>query len=85
MNLFIIILIVIATSAVAMAIAERKNRKIICPNMNCCYRGMGKVSGGKSLLIFILLLFLGIIPGLIYLLWPHRKSISCPQCGLGIR
>lgn len=63
---------------------ERARRWIICPNPNCGFRGYGKSSGGASGCIFLLLLMLGIIPGLIYLMWP-RNGVICPHCGNRVR
>ncbi len=64
---------------------KRKANQIICPNVNCNYRGTGKASGGKSLIVLILLLCLGIIPGLIYLFWPIDKHLGCPRCKTRVR
>lgn len=58
---------------------------IICPNNNCGYRGTGKEQGGKSGCLFIILLFLGIIPGILYLLYCGKPSVICPKCGMKIR
>ncbi|WP_337746931.1 hypothetical protein [Victivallis vadensis] len=59
--------------------------KIICPNPNCGYRGKGKVDGRKSGCLLIVLLCLGIVPGIIYLLWSGKKGIVCPKCGMRIQ
>jgi hypothetical protein len=56
---------------------------IQCPNGACRYQGPPELSGGSSWIIFILLLFLGIIPGLIYaLVASGTKDVSCPRCGM---
>jgi hypothetical protein len=41
-------------------------RKIICPNPNCGYKGYAKKKAKGSMIVFLFLLFLGILPGLIY-------------------
>ena len=58
---------------------------IVCPNPNCGYRGSGKPAGSKSGCLLIILLCLGIIPGLIYLLFFGKSGIICPRCGIRIR
>lgn len=47
---------------------------------HCGYSGSPERSGGPSLILFLLLLLFGIIPGIVYLLVVHEKR-SCPNCG----
>lgn len=63
---------------------ERQNF-IICPNLNCGYRGSGVKSGGSSGCLLIILLLLGILPGILYLLFCGKPGIVCPKCGMKIR
>ena len=63
------------------SVAKPKN--IRCPN--CGYKGEGKLVGTNALdlLIFVCLLVLGIIPGILWLVFQAgkaKKSI-CPKCG----
>ena len=58
---------------------------VICPNPNCGYRGTGKESGGTSGCLLLILLFLGILPGILYLLFCGKPGIICPKCGIKIR
>lgn len=58
---------------------------IICPNQSCGFRGTGKEQGGKSGCLLIILLFLGILPGILYLLYCGKPSVICPKCGMKIR
>ena len=61
---------------------------IICPNQNCNYRGPTTAEKHGSILLFIFLLCLGIIPGLLYLLYlalVWERFVVCPKCGVMIR
>ena len=59
---------------------------IICPNPNCNYRGPGKSDGSKSGCLLLILLCLGILPGILYLLFCGKSnSMICPRCGMRIR
>lgn len=66
-------------------IGERKKDNIICPNPNCGYRGRGKRIGGQSGCLLVILLCLGIIPGLIYMMFSGASGIQCPRCGMRVR
>lgn len=58
---------------------------VICPNPNCQYRGPGKKVGGSNGCLILVLLCLGILPGLLYLMLCEKKGVACPQCGMRIR
>jgi len=58
---------------------------IICPNTRCCYTGPGKVSGGTSGCLLLILFCLGILPGILYLLFAGKPGVVCPRCGMQIR
>ena len=58
--------------------------KIICPNMNCRYRGKGKPIGGANALLFLILFCLGILPGILYLMCCPKRGTICPKCGTRI-
>lgn len=59
--------------------------KIICPNQSCGYVGVGKRTGGTSGCLLLILLLLGIVPGILYLLFAGSPGITCPKCGMRIR
>jgi len=61
---------------------KKKNRQLCCPNPDCGYSGEGKEFGTFSTdSIFIVLLFLAIIPGIIYMLYFEYPVVKCPKCG----
>lgn len=65
---------------------ERESRLfIICPNQNCGYSGAGREQGARSGCLLVVLLCLGILPGIIYLLFFGKPGIVCPKCGMKIR
>lgn len=55
--------------------------KIICPNVNCGYRGKGKKVGGVNALLFLILFCFGILPGILYALCCKKPGTICPRCG----
>ena len=57
---------------------------IICPNPNCGYRGAPRRESRGSCLIAVLLLCLGIVPGVLYLVIMSGHRYYCPRCGLQI-
>jgi len=59
---------------------------IICPNANCGYRGPGLVvKSGSPFLAGLMVVFLFIIPGLIYWYCCCTEELRCPQCSASIR
>jgi proteolipid membrane potential modulator len=85
MATFWTIAIIVIIAGILLSLKDRAGNKIICPNQNCGFKGIGKASGGKSLIILLLLLFLGILPGLLYAFWPIKQHLACPRCGMQIR
>ena len=67
------------------ALIDRIRYRIICPNGNCNYRGMGKVMGRRSGCLLIVLLLFGVLPGILYLLFSGSSGVCCPKCGMRIR
>lgn len=57
---------------------------IICPNSNCCYRGPSRRISRGSMWITLLLLCIGIVPGLLYSIFCERSSLHCPNCGIKV-
>ena len=58
---------------------------IICPNPQCGYIGPPKKEARGSLLVAILLCFLFLLPGLIYMIAMSGYNYVCPRCGVHIR
>jgi len=57
---------------------------IICPNQNCGFQGPAKLRSSFSVIIFIPLLLLGIVPGILYMLFTMGVKMYCPQCRVQI-
>lgn len=57
---------------------------IICPNMNCGYRGQPRVEQYGSILVAVLLLLFALLPGVLYILFGMGRRTSCPVCGFCI-
>src|SRR6266403_2723696 len=55
---------------------------IICPNPQCGYVGPPKKEARGSLLVAILLCFLFLLPGLIYMIAMSGYNYVCPRCGV---
>ena len=84
----IVPIVIIALLILFLRCCNERNEKanfIVCPNQNCGYRGPGKKSGGTSGCLLVVLLCLGILPGIIYLLFFGSPGIICPRCGMKIR
>ena len=58
---------------------------IICPNPNCGYVGPSNRESKGSVILAVILLLIGIIPGLIYGVVASGHTISCPVCGTKVR
>ncbi|MCG2710686.1 MAG: hypothetical protein L6246_10280 [Thermodesulfovibrionales bacterium] len=56
-------------------------KKIICPNVNCKYRGIAKATKRGSILVGLFLLCILILPGLLYFAFMDGYNYSCPKCG----
>jgi len=52
----------------------------ICPNPNCGYRGKPEREPFGSILACMLLLFCGIVPGVIYWALCIGTKLICPNC-----
>jgi hypothetical protein len=57
---------------------------IICPNVNCGYRGIARAEKRGSTVLGILLLFLCFVPGVLYFIFRRGYRFYCPKCGLQI-
>jgi len=57
---------------------------IICPNTNCAYQGKSKRKSRGSVVLGLLLLCVGVVPGLIYFMLRSGYIYLCPKCGLQI-
>ncbi|HKW89467.1 MAG TPA: hypothetical protein VJN21_12000 [Candidatus Acidoferrales bacterium] len=61
-----------------------KPRFIICPNSNCGYNGPARTEPRGSCLIAGLLFLLGILPGVLYIVFRRGYRYYCLKCGLQI-
>lgn len=56
---------------------------IVCPS--CGYRGQPERKARGSFLMIIVLFALGILPGLLYVLFASGYNVHCPRCDFFIR
>lgn len=59
----------------------REKGDIVCPNLKCGYVGPPKQQPRGSAVDAIVMLFLGLLPGLIYLATTWGTIDICPRCG----
>lgn len=59
--------------------------EIICPNPNCEYKGESKKVKRGSLLLGLILLLIGVVPGLLYFIFCYTTHYYCPNCGNEIK
>ena len=57
---------------------------MICPNVNCGYRGDPKKKARGSLIVGCVLCLFFLLPGLIYFMLRSGYRYLCPQCGMQI-
>jgi len=57
----------------------------ICPNPKCSYVGEPSREPKGSSMMALLLLCLGLIPGLLYCVFASGYRYKCPKCGLVLR
>ena len=57
-------------------------KQIICPNVNCGFRGIAKAKARGSTIVGLFLLCCFILPGLLYFMLMGGYRYSCPQCGM---
>lgn len=55
-----------------------------CPNPNCTYEGAAVVIERGSVGLGVLLLLLGLVPGIVYLALCVGRDYKCPRCGLKV-
>ena len=65
------------------------SRKYECPNVDCgveTYLKIERAAGWKETILAAFLLFLYIIPGIIYIIYfnKYRLKYSCPKCNFDI-
>lgn len=84
-----LVVAVVVVAVIMLLVINRKmvnkSLQIICPNQNCNFRGTGKRCGGSNGCLLIVLLLLGIVPGIIYFLFFEKSGVQCPKCGMKIR
>lgn len=59
-------------------------REIICPNVNCDYRGRPKMVARGSFLVGLFLCFFFLLPGILYFMFKSGYRYICPKCGMQI-
>ena len=70
------VLIAIAVWVISIALSYKE---VVCKE--CAFTGRIRKKNKENALITILLLLLGIIPGIIYIIWcQSNKSFECPLC-----
>lgn len=57
---------------------------MICPNAKCGYEGVSLKKRRASRLLGVLLLFLWVLPGVLYFVMRNGFRHLCPRCGLQI-
>ena len=81
----IILLMIVLISVIFYLLSMwRTKNQIICPNVNCGYQGSPKRISRGNLLIGLLLLLFGVVPGLLYFAIMRGYRYYCPKCGLQI-
>ena len=58
---------------------------VICPNPHCGFVGRPQRKSRGSIIVAIVLLFAGAIPGILYILFTSGSDYFCPQCGMKLR
>ena len=58
---------------------------IVCPNPHCGYVGKPIKKGRGSVLVMIALLFIMVLPGVLYTLFMSGYDYFCPACGMKLR
>jgi hypothetical protein len=58
----------------------KRDTTFICPNPKCDYRGKPNVENYGSLLAFVVLLLLGVLPGILYAVFKTGRKYVCPKC-----
>jgi hypothetical protein len=61
--------------------AATRGPSFICPNLNCGYKGPSVAHSQGSTGVAVLLLLLGLLPGIIYIAVFCRTLYACPKCG----
>lgn len=62
----------------------RRGSEVICPNPNCGFRGVPTKRSRGSVAVLLLLLLIGVIPGLIYAIVYGVSRLFCMKCGLEV-
>lgn len=57
---------------------------MICRNQRCLYYGKPQAHAKGSMLLLLVLLLCGVVPGLIYLAFFSGYRYTCPRCGLEV-
>ena len=57
---------------------------MICPNVNCGYKGEAKKTARGSTAVGLLLCCFFLLPGILYFMFKSGYRYSCPKCGMQI-
>jgi len=79
---FILVFLYIVFSLLMGRGGDSLYKSIICQNPNCDYTGPSKKIARGSLLVMFFLLLLGILPGILYMIFRSGYRYSCPRCGM---
>jgi len=64
---------------------QQEMRKIICTNANCGYKGEPSREKQRSMIIFLFLFCLWILPGIVYYLMVPEYKYWCPECQTALK
>ena len=63
---------------------KRDSQEIICPNVNCGYKGVANIESRGSWSVAFILLGLFLLPGFIYIIFFQGFRVKCPKCNLQV-
>ncbi len=59
--------------------------EVICSNPNCGFVGVPEKKSRGSTIVLIVLLFIAVLPGILYLIFASGHDYFCPRCGAKLR
>jgi len=82
MTLLIVVIVVALLVAAAFMFRrpERPLPEIICPNMNCGYKGTVCRQEQQSAIVWLVLFCCGVWPAFLYEALVPKYKYSCPEC-----
>jgi chromate transport protein ChrA len=82
--IILISVVVLIVRAYRRSPKERESTEIICPNVNCGYKGVANKESRGSWIAAFILLWLFVLPGLIYIIFFQGFRVKCPKCNLQV-